>query len=354
MQDCRSGFSLLELAMVLVISGLMMSVVIKALPLQGSDSGGVASGSGASGGSSGQYGCTRERIAGAREAIENFARVNKRLPMPAARNIGVEDANYGREAIAASIVQAGGVSFGALPFQALGLPTTIAGDCWGNKFSYAVTTALTTSATSGGFMDDTVKGNITLKSTLANTNSTIIAYAIIGHGEDALGAVKLNHTAGNGWCAGAALKHLNCAANDAVLADGIFNNGAGAGANYFDDMVMAAGKPLITVAPTVFKTYCWGDNSWGQQANGTYDLASPQLTPRLIPLPGGVTSYSSVSVGPWDRQQRRRLLLGPELGRHTRQRDEYRIMGAFSRDLPGGCNQLESTQDWRQYQLRYR
>ena len=240
----KRGFSLVELSMVIAISGLMLSFVLQSKQ---------------SAGTSDCYVTTKLQLNAINTAIENFAHKNDRLPMPAARNVGVENINYGREAVAASLDVAGGVTFGALPFQALGLPSTYAGDCWGNKFTYAVTTALTTSATSGGYLDRLVIGNITLKSTTASTINTNTAYAVISHGEDGLGAVKLNYSsAGHGWCSGATLKQLNCVANAATLADGVFNNGQGAGANYFDDLILARGKPQ-TIANT--NLYCWGTDT---------------------------------------------------------------------------------------------
>ncbi|MFZ4541430.1 MAG: prepilin-type N-terminal cleavage/methylation domain-containing protein [Rickettsiales bacterium] len=303
----RSGFSLIELAMVLVLSGLMVGFVLKAPNLSASNgaggngsTGGAGGAGGSTGGGAGNYGCTKERMLTIRDAMEAFARNNNRLPLPAARNIGVDNVNYGREVtLAADYDTSGGVSMGALPFQALGLSSIYAGDCWGNKFSYKVTTALTTSAVSGGYLDTAVNGNITLKSTTANNINTNTAYVIISHGEDAIGAVKLNYSAANpahGWYAAppADLKYVNGSVN-ATAADSAFNNGSGAGANYYDDIVVSAAKATVGVAaPTVYRTYLWGENTWGQMGKGTYDTAH-ELSPKLAPLPGGVTSYSAIS-----------------------------------------------------------
>jgi hypothetical protein len=148
-----------------------------------------------------------------------------------------------------------------------------AGDCWGNKFTYAVTTALTTDNTTGGYRDPAVPGVITVRSSLSTTMSTTGAYAIISHGEDGLGAVKVNETGMSlGWCSGAQLKHINCTANANEVMAAIFNNGADAGENYFDDLIIAGDKPQVLGAPC---TLPWG----GTLDNGNAVVAYLESAP---------------------------------------------------------------------------
>ena len=259
MRHDKRGFSLIELSMVIAISGLMLGFV-----LQSKQSAGIST----------CYPATKNQLATIRTAIESFARKNDRLPMPASRTAGVEDITYGREALAAGVTTAGTSYWGAVPFQALALPASFGADCWGNKLTYVVTSALTTNATSGGFMDTTVNGTITLKSTTATTINTATAYAVISHGEDGLGAVKANATTAS-WCSGATLKSLNCLATAATVADAAFNNGSGAGGNYYDDVIVTRGKPQ-TVANT--NLYCWGGDSYGYGILGDGSYAVHNIT----------------------------------------------------------------------------
>lgn len=237
------------------------------------------------------YASSKPQLHATREAIERFARKNDRLPLPAARNIGVDDVAYGREADAAQLLagaidQTAGASWGALPFQTLGLPTAYAGDCWGNKVTYTVTTALTTSASLGGFLDHAALGTLTIKS--STTASTTGAYAIISHGEDELGAVKLNYEgASHGWCSGSALKQLNCAANSATIANALLDPSLGA--TYFDDLVVAADKPQTIVPPG--NLYCWGRNNAGQLGDATTTTRST-----LTSVHGGA-AYTTIASG---------------------------------------------------------
>lgn len=217
------------------------------------------------------YLTTRIQLIATRDAIERFARKNDRLPLPAQRNIGSDNIAYGREASAMQIAaggidQVGGASWGALPFQALGLPSEYAGDCWGNKITYVVTTALTTNAAFSGFRDNSVIGNLAVKSAPASTQTPTGAYALISHGQDQLGAVQVNYSgASHGWCTGIAIKNYNCNISGATVASAMLNSEAGL--NYFDDIVMAADKPGIFIP--LSNAYCWGSNTLGKLGDAT-------------------------------------------------------------------------------------
>ena len=231
----RRAFSLLELAIVLGISGLMVGYMVDtARSIDRARNGDCIAN-------------TQSTLREIRGSVERFARSHDRLPLPAARNVGTDSPIFGRETSGANIDVAGGVSFGAVPFQALEISPSYAGDCYGNKFSYMVTTALTTNASSGGYLDSTIEGNIALKNAAGTTTNAKIAYAIISHGVDGLGAVKLNYSAVNAadgppdtahrWCSGATLKEKNCLATAATVTVADSNTGKDAAAAYFDDMV---------------------------------------------------------------------------------------------------------------------
>lgn len=248
------------------------------------------------------YVTTKAQLNTIRESLERFARKNDRLPLPAARNVGVEDVTYGRESSGANIDAAGGVSWGAVPFQALGLPVSFAGDCWGSKLTYVVTTALTTDSSNGGFKDRDVLGNITQKTTPTVTFSTTSAYAIISHGQDKLGAVKLNYRAANaggtpdtahGWCSGADFKQLNCLATGVTIAGGVFNDGKDTAADYFDDVVVASGKPQTL--PDELYAFCWGHLPYGGGGNYFMSWTTPAKVYNSGPT--GSYNFSKLSMG---------------------------------------------------------
>lgn len=233
----RRAFSLLELVVVLAISGFIAGYVL------------LVSDATSTGDQTQCAANTRQQLNDIRNAVDRFARSHDRLPMPAQRNLASDNSLFGREAVAANVTLTDGVYFGALPFQALGLAPAYAGDCWGNKYTYAVTAALTTNATSGGFLDSAVNGAIALKRGPAVTINSRTAYAVISHGPDEVGAVALNYAGATpGWCSGAGIEQVNCSAGAAAVVDAPPNDGADAGVNRFDDIVVAAGKPQMLLA----------------------------------------------------------------------------------------------------------
>jgi type II secretory pathway pseudopilin PulG len=132
----HGAFSLLELMLVLVVTSLAGVFLLSAGQMSGKTE---------------CYIKTKSQLHSARDAIERFAVTNDRLPLPARRNVGVNDASNGREVALAdigqldSIVNADGsvAVFGALPVATLGLLRDEAADCWGNKLTYVVTKELT-------------------------------------------------------------------------------------------------------------------------------------------------------------------------------------------------------------------
>lgn len=114
----RRGFSLIELAVVLAIIGLLLSSTMSTLTAQ------VESRS---------RGDTQRRLDEARELLLSFALVNGRLPCPGATS--GEEAGGGATACASSYG-------GFLPARTIGFQPTDANgfalDAWGNRIRYAV------------------------------------------------------------------------------------------------------------------------------------------------------------------------------------------------------------------------
>lgn len=270
----QRGFTLMELAIVLVLCGLMTGIMLSYKQYANAPD---------------CYANTRLQMAGIQGAIDNFVLHNDRYPIPAKRALGVEDIKYGREAAVSDITVSGTspneVLYGALPFQALGIPADYAADCWGNKFTYAVTRNLTDSTnfnSSAPFYDGVLNIGTGFGSNLAASK---IAYAVISHGEDGLGAIARNGVSGS-WCSftSGTVKTYNCAATDTTLMNAPFNNGKDAGASYFDDLIVFKGRPesIITSSPAI---YCWGENG-GMHGNGsTGNVPAPTLP---VILPSGV------------------------------------------------------------------
>ncbi len=227
----RRGFSLVEIAVVLVMAALMTGYVLKMKPSASTEN------------------CTATTTIQLRDiqgAVGRFVTTNNRLPMPASRILGVDDINYGREALAAALDVTSGITMGALPFQALGLPASFAADCWGNKFTYAVTTTLTTT---GGYSPAGNVGAITVKANAANNLTTTAAYVALSHGADGVGAVARNYSGvAKNWCTlSSVLQTENCDVGNATFMSTEINDGKDSGNNKFDDIVVFRGKDVWAI-----------------------------------------------------------------------------------------------------------
>jgi len=113
------GFSLIELAMAVLIIGLLLAGAL--IPLSSQiDTRNIAE--------------TQRSMEAIREAIIGFAQANGRLPCPADGSKPTGAANAGLELSSGSPSTCGQV-YGAVPWSTLGVPET---DGWGRRFSYYV------------------------------------------------------------------------------------------------------------------------------------------------------------------------------------------------------------------------
>lgn len=239
----RRGFTLLELAVVLVLVGLMAGFAVKVMPSRDC------------------YAETKIQMRGIKTALNNYVNNNNKYPMPSGRQYGINSPFYGvavTDPDSASIDRTSGntVLVGALPFATLGLGASYAGDCWGNKFTYYVTKALTDSAT---YAAGTSSGQITVRTGSTalttpgpSTMTAAAAFAVVSHGEDALGASGRNFTTARNYCnteqGNASVTRVdkeNCDTTNAEVYASEFNNGANA-ANFFDDVVIFGNKTGFT------------------------------------------------------------------------------------------------------------
>lgn len=209
----NTGFTLVELAMVLFIVSLLIGGLLMPLTAQNEIRGRQE---------------TDRALANIREALIGFAVVNGRLPCPADRTIASGVGNAGVEAVtgaggpcactaaASGIAGAGatcndaaadGVT-GVLPWATLGVPEA---DAWGNRYTYRIATrfgrALVTVTgvdfgcvpardppTSAAFVLCSV-GNMSVKAAAGGIDiATEVPVIVVSHGRNALGAYMQNGT----------------------------------------------------------------------------------------------------------------------------------------------------------------
>lgn len=254
----RSGFSLLELSVALVVVALVVGF-------------GVAGGRNAVEGSSRVE--TQQRLVTIKKALDNYAKMNGYLPCPARRDLTPSAASFGVESRSgADCTVAGDIKYvpaapstplvyiGAVPVRTLGLPDSYAADSWSNKFLYGVSKNHVGNPLSYATAD----GTITIKyGNKSGTNYTITTkrdgaagpaatYVVISHGPDGKGAYPLIGTAAAKACGTGNNNDVeNCDQLDAVFYDTAYNEGSNP-TIFFDDYIVWASNalertPLVSV-----------------------------------------------------------------------------------------------------------
>lgn len=245
------GFTLVELAVVLIIVALMVGFGLQAL--HGSNQNNC-------------YEKTRVQMRDIQGALEKFVLngTNNRYPDAADPAVGSANGLFGREGGAATV---GNMHIGAVPTGALGLPNSYATDCWGTKFTYAVTTALTSNSPTTGY-PSAANGTLTVHKDGGSLMSNA-AYVLVSHGEDKMGGTPLTTAdRSTNSCSVSATKPdtNNCDRNDTNFYDVTFNNGSNA-ANFFDDLVAYGEK--FPVVPANADCTAGAAVSWCDSASGS-------------------------------------------------------------------------------------
>lgn len=274
----RNGFTLLEMAVVLVIIGLLVGLVGKTQRVVTPPACAQV---------------TKQQLNRIQQAMQAYELRNGRYPRPASRTAGVADIHFGREVDLldlGKIHDANNLYYGALPIQPLGLPAEFASDCWGNKFSYVVTKAMTEASS---YPDAT--GMVQLYTGVAGAGQLQagdLGYIIISHGENARdrGGVPTNYTGADaGWCglAGNGTDEENCDITNAIFYDSLY---ATRGNAYFDDIVAYGNRPGANNKTHV---YAWGHG--GYLGDNTSDN---RKAPVKVQLPNSFKPVA-ISAGRW-------------------------------------------------------
>jgi alpha-tubulin suppressor-like RCC1 family protein/type II secretory pathway pseudopilin PulG len=271
-----SGFSLVELAILLLVVGMV---------------GGMSMSAGQTILKAGDVNATKQQLGIIRSALLLFRDKTGRFPCPARENdvmssatYGVEGANCATTAIA-GITTSGNAGIGFVPYKALGLNQSVSMDTWGNKFTYAVDMIHTVSSNVGPgslIVVDASGNSLTQSPTMGKP-----IFALISHGEDGNGAY-LSDSATQTACGATSKDKENCNNNATFMDDRPSQSSIAA--NYYDDFVvwysqmydpllfnikkvevnsLAMGTFYTCLTKTGGTLWCWGYNSTGQVGDGT-------------------------------------------------------------------------------------
>lgn len=235
-QNSESGFTLVELSMVMIIVAILLTPLIAMytnyyIGKKITD--------------------TEENLGESSSYVSTFFSATGRYPCPADPSLPVTNAAYGVEDCTASgaIISAAGartaanvVYIGAIPITTIRntltagnvegfFPDQTTQDGWNNRLTYAVTSSLTNSSTYK-FYDGQVGAIDEFGNNTAGINNDA-HYAVISHGKNGAGAYSIYGTVVAACPAAATMENENCD-GDAIFrsALGVYE---GAGANYFDD-----------------------------------------------------------------------------------------------------------------------
>jgi prepilin-type N-terminal cleavage/methylation domain-containing protein len=185
------GFSLVELSIVVLVIGIVLTMGIGAWTANLENQ---------------AHAATAQRQAAIKEALSGYLRRNNRLPCPD-NNFTAPDGAENR-ATAGDPATACSVAFGILPYATLGIARDAARDGWGNFFSYHVSNANVTPAANGSWNANTDwtrtawfrPGNSGLITVNDRNGATITAIAtnvvavVVSHGRNGFGAYTIGGT----------------------------------------------------------------------------------------------------------------------------------------------------------------
>lgn len=244
-QNCKNqaGFTLIELAIVILIGGILVSFMGSALFAFMKKS---------------QVNKTQFNMEKVEEAFEDYFNINGRYPCPASRFLGPGDANYGREVDDTSCstgnelgtALSGGVRIGAVPTRTLNLPDEFMNDSWQQKLTYAVTGIL---AEPGNYVAN--GGRIILQDSATPPNSLVnpagrAHYVIISHGltgDGSFPAFDSVNRSTNCPTAANALDRENCDDDRTFISTLIASDVTGT--DFFDDYLVFAAEtvPVLNI-----------------------------------------------------------------------------------------------------------
>lgn len=247
----QSGFSLVEVALVMIIGGILLSLFSGTL---------LTMISGA------KMKTTQERMRAVNDAIQIYATANNRLPCVASRTIpvngatAIQRAEYGRElptaapctgAAPAGTVRIGGpnwVRIGYVPTRTLNLPDETGYDAWGSRIMYAMSENLGSSTTY-----DLLAGRIRIDDSLGTevTTGSNGTYTVFSVGPDRRGGYN---TAGNLVAAcnvpAGRIDVANCDdADNVFVATMMTGNNDQTPANHYDDYLIYEGNFQASIIP---------------------------------------------------------------------------------------------------------
>jgi len=248
-RDQHSAFTLLELSVVLLIIGLLISMGFSVSKKMIDTA---------------KLSATQNRMDAIEKSLLTFFQKNGRLPCPGDESLQITSANYGLEASAANLDTCAGGAIaatyttnatyvrkaaeGSVPVLTLGLPKDFMYDGWGRKIAYAVNPVITTSKYAKDYFPlkhsvCSTNTAIRIKDASGSYRSSSAIYALISYGQNGHGGYGYDGARYNKGATGAdelANCHCTSAAVDSTYNGDYIQRSPNPyiwGTDYFDDIV---------------------------------------------------------------------------------------------------------------------
>lgn len=227
----KRGFSLIELPIVLVVIGIILSSVIPVASAHVDIK---------------KIETTRDKLAVISKALNVHAILHKGLPCPASKTALPDTAQFGmasdcETAPIAGVAEIGTdpnyIRVGAIPVRTLNLPEHLMFDGWSNRFTYAVTKSATGATLPSGIIDVVDANGNQITDPPASAT-----YVVFSSGKDGKGTHRRRGEATTA-CNAAAKDGENCD-DDIIFRDTRMNDGDTASL-YYDDLILWKTTPTI-------------------------------------------------------------------------------------------------------------
>lgn len=225
----KGGFSLVELAVVITIIALVLSLAASGLRAQLTATEVIS---------------TQEKIDGVKQALENFYDVHGRYPCPASPNLTPDNASFGVAPASCRTTCPAGqtcvanavntawedMAMGSIPHVTLEIPLELTIDAYGSKMSYALDPRISLIESNCQMF-----GALTVQDYNNNVITSDAFYVIVSHGEDGKGAFKPTSGSVTNACDAGAKDGENCD-GDMIFRSAAINQSSTA-ANFHDDII---------------------------------------------------------------------------------------------------------------------
>lgn len=204
----QTGYSLLELSIVLVITGVMAgsSLLLGMSQLENA-----------------RRKANEKKMDAIETALMSFRTVNGRLPCPASYTLSPSSASFGVQVAdpgtctSAPFGPVTEVVEGAVPVRTLGLSDDFIYDAWGRKFAYAIDRIMTATNVFPSYPTNESCGHITINDQAGTARSTGAIYTLLSFGPTGHGGYIQSSTR-NSTGSTNANEQQNCHCNDLAVA----------------------------------------------------------------------------------------------------------------------------------------